>query len=80
MGLIASGEADGIAAQKAAAYLTERQAADGDWIEPDWTGTGFPGAFYLRYHMYRLYFPLMALGRYRTACASTATATVGQRS
>jgi squalene-hopene/tetraprenyl-beta-curcumene cyclase len=80
MGLIASGEAGGTAAQKAAAYLTERQAEDGDWIEPDWTGTGFPGAFYLRYHMYRLYFPLMALGRYRTACASTATATVGQRS
>ena len=31
------------------------------------TGIGFPGVFYLRYHMYRLYFPMMALGRYLTA-------------
>ncbi|MHC5021339.1 MAG: squalene--hopene cyclase [Planctomycetota bacterium] len=67
MGLIAAGEAGGTAAQKAATWLTTAQAADGDFIEPEWTGTGFPAAFYLRYHMYRLYFPLMALGRYRAA-------------
>jgi squalene-hopene/tetraprenyl-beta-curcumene cyclase len=70
MALIAAAEAGGTAAQKAARFLTERQADDGDWLEPDWTGTGFPGAFYLRYHMYRAYFPLMALGRYRAACAA----------
>jgi hypothetical protein len=39
----------------------------GSWRETEFTGTGFPKVFYLRYHMYRLYFPIMAIGRYLTA-------------
>jgi len=39
----------------------------GSWVEPWFTGTGFPRVFYLRYHLYRLYFPLMAIGRYLEA-------------
>ena len=39
----------------------------GSWVEPWCTGTGFPRVFYLRYHLYRLYFPLMAIGRYLAA-------------
>ncbi|MBM4115283.1 MAG: hypothetical protein FJ252_05355, partial [Phycisphaerae bacterium] len=39
----------------------------GSWCETEFTGTGFPKVFYLRYHLYRLYFPLMALGRYARA-------------
>ena len=39
----------------------------GGWVETEFTGTGFPRVFYLRYHLYRLYFPLMAMGRYLTA-------------
>lgn len=46
-------------------YLVRQQLSDGTWEEQPFTGTGFPRAFYLRYHWYRLYFPLMALGRYR---------------
>ena len=46
-------------------WLVERQARDGAWDEPQFTGTGFPKVFYLKYHLYRHYFPLMALGRYR---------------
>jgi squalene-hopene/tetraprenyl-beta-curcumene cyclase len=42
----------------------QRQRADGSWDEPQYTGTGFPGAFYLNYHLYRLVFPISALGRY----------------
>jgi squalene-hopene/tetraprenyl-beta-curcumene cyclase len=45
-------------------FLVSTQRADGDWDEPEFTGTGFPGDFYIRYHMYRIVFPLMALGRY----------------
>ena len=45
-------------------FLMERQRADGTWDEPDFTGTGFPRAFMINYHLYRHYFPLMALGRY----------------
>jgi len=43
------------------------QQPDGGWHEPEFTGTGFPRVFYLRYHYYRIYFPLMALARYRAA-------------
>jgi squalene-hopene/tetraprenyl-beta-curcumene cyclase len=39
----------------------------GSWVEPWFTGTGFPRVFYLRYHLYRLYFPVMAIGRYLAA-------------
>jgi len=42
----------------------------GSWSECEFTGTGFPRVFYLRYHLYRLYFPLMALARYRRAIRS----------
>ena len=39
-------------------------APDGTWDEPQFTGTGFPGDFYINYHLYRLVFPVSALGRY----------------
>ncbi len=42
----------------------------GTWREEEFTGTGFPRHFYLRYHLYRHYFPLMALGRFRAAARS----------
>ncbi|MCH8822823.1 MAG: squalene--hopene cyclase [Planctomycetes bacterium] len=61
--------------------LTNEQAANpklnpdkdpaGSWHEPWFTGTGFPKVFYLRYHLYRLYFPVMAIGRYLSALAIT---------
>jgi squalene-hopene/tetraprenyl-beta-curcumene cyclase len=40
------------------------QENDGTWDEPEFTGTGFPRVFYLRYHDYPIYFPLMALSRW----------------
>ena len=45
-------------------FLVGTQHADGGWDEEPFTGTGFPRVFYLKYHMYPVYFPLMALGRY----------------
>ena len=50
--------------KRASAGCTEHQRADGTWDEPQYTGTGFPGDFYINYHLYRLVFPLSALGRY----------------
>jgi squalene-hopene/tetraprenyl-beta-curcumene cyclase len=49
-------------------YLLDTQNPDGSWDEPEFTGTGFPRVFYLRYHYYRIYFPLLALTTYRTHC------------
>jgi len=46
-------------------WLVERQRADGTWDEPEYTGTGFPGDFYINYHLYRQVFPLTALGRFQ---------------
>jgi len=45
-------------------FLLRTQRPDGNWDEPEFTGTGFPVHFYLNYHQYRLHFPLSALGRY----------------
>jgi squalene-hopene/tetraprenyl-beta-curcumene cyclase len=64
LGLLATGE-DGEAVERGVRYLLDRQGRDGGWQEEFWTGTGFPGVFYLRYHLYATYFPLLALGRWR---------------
>lgn len=48
-------------------WLLDRQTVEGSWNEEEFTGTGFPNHFYLRYNLYRHYFPLMALGRFVAA-------------
>ncbi|MGH7998931.1 MAG: squalene--hopene cyclase, partial [Brasilonema sp.] len=69
LGLLASGQATSafakLAIEKGINYLLETQQSDGTWYEADFTGTGFPGHFYLKYHFYQQYFPLLALGRYQ---------------
>lgn len=67
MALIAAGEAQHEATARGIRYLIERQREDGTWDEPEFTGTGFPSDFMINYHLYRHYFPLMALGRYERA-------------
>jgi squalene-hopene/tetraprenyl-beta-curcumene cyclase len=64
LGLIAAGEADCPEARAGVDWLLQNQQADGAWAEEPFTGTGFPKVFYLKYHYYALYFPLMALSRY----------------
>ena len=64
LGLHAAGESDGRRVARAPSrWLVETQLPDGGWDEPYYTGTGFPGDFYLNYHLYRDVFPVMALGR-----------------
>jgi squalene-hopene/tetraprenyl-beta-curcumene cyclase len=63
LGLLAAGEAQSAAVQRGIDYLLATQQPDGGWAEEEFTGTGFPRVFYLKYHMYPLYFPLMALAR-----------------
>ena len=72
MGLVAAGMQDHPAAQRGIRYLVETQREDGTWDEPEFTGTGFPQVFYLRYHWYPIYFPLMALSRWAAATGATA--------
>ncbi len=67
LGLIAAGDADSAEVRAGVEYLVGTQNTDGGWTEGPFTGTGFPRVFYLKYHMYPVYFPLMALGRYAGA-------------
>lgn len=70
MGLMNGGLVHHPAVEKGFDYLLKNQRPDGGWDEEDFTGTGFPRVFYLRYTGYRIYFPLMALGRYRSMLES----------
>ena len=64
LALLAAGEQGSAATEAGIRWLARTQRADGSWDEPQYTGTGFPGDFYINYHLYRLAFPISALGRY----------------
>jgi squalene-hopene/tetraprenyl-beta-curcumene cyclase len=64
IGLLATVGAADPTSEMAAAWLVEHQNEDGSWDEQEFTGTGFPCVFYLKYHLYRNSFPLYALARY----------------
>src|SRR5690606_37503755 len=63
LALHAAGESDSPAVRRGIGYLADTQRPDGGWDEPQFTGTGFPGDFYINYHLYRMVFPISALVR-----------------
>ncbi|HZP56734.1 MAG TPA: squalene--hopene cyclase, partial [Dehalococcoidia bacterium] len=69
LALLAAGDARSDAVRRGVDYLVRTQEADGQWQEAEFTGTGFPRDFMLKYHLYRNYWPLWALGRYRRILA-----------
>jgi squalene-hopene/tetraprenyl-beta-curcumene cyclase len=69
LGLMSAGYEKHASVADGIRYLLDAQQPDGRWEEPEFTGTGFPQVFYLRYHMYPIYFPLMALSRWAVALA-----------
>ncbi len=74
-GLLAAGEVDSPEVERGIDYLIRTQRADGTWDENEFTATGFPRFFYLEYHEYRNYFPLMAMSRYRNLRRNLALST-----
>ncbi len=76
LGLLAAGDKRSDSVAKGVRWLLERQTDGGSWDESTgegarkqaiYTGTGFPRVFYLAYHQYREYFPLLALCTYKKA-------------
>jgi squalene-hopene/tetraprenyl-beta-curcumene cyclase len=73
LGLIAGGDTTSRSLQHGIEYLLDSQRPDGSWNEDLATGTGFPKVFYLTYHLYRLYFPLLALSEFAKIQRSRST-------
>ena len=74
LGLLASGDFESESVAWGVRWLVSRQREDGSWDESvgdgptrqsRYTATGFPRVFYLAYHLYRQYFPLLALSKYK---------------
>ncbi len=82
LGLLAAGDTRSDSVAKGIRWLIDRQTPEGTWDESAegrngeaiYTGTGFPRVFYLAYHLYRDYFPLLALTTYKKAMDREAAA------
>ena len=80
LGLLAAGDTRSDSVAKGVRWLIDRQHEDGSWDElvpgrngeSYYTGTGFPRVFYLGYHLYKQYFPLLALTTYKRAMEAAA--------
>jgi squalene-hopene/tetraprenyl-beta-curcumene cyclase len=64
LGLLAAGGQSLPAVSAGVEHLLATQQPNGTWHEPEFTGTGFPLVFYLRYHLYPVYFPVLALAQF----------------
>ena len=69
LGLMSAGEVHSDSVRRGVEFLLRTQKLDGFWSDPDFNAPGFPRVFYLKYHGYDKYFPLLALARYRNLAA-----------
>jgi squalene-hopene/tetraprenyl-beta-curcumene cyclase len=65
LALMSAGQQQSDAVFRGIKFLIKSCKKNGDWDEEYFNAVGFPRVFFLRYHGYRLYFPLLALARYR---------------
>jgi squalene-hopene/tetraprenyl-beta-curcumene cyclase len=70
LGLMSSGEVHAHTVRRGIEFLLRAQQPNGVWSDPDFNAPGFPRVFYLKYHGYDKYFPLLALARYRNLTAA----------
>jgi len=69
LGLMSAGEVHSDSVQRGIEFLLQTQQPDGFWRDPEFNAPGFPRVFYLKYHGYDKYFPLLALTRYHNLTA-----------
>jgi squalene-hopene/tetraprenyl-beta-curcumene cyclase len=79
LGLLAAGHERHPSVARGIKYLLQEQRDDGTWLETEFTGTGFPQVFYLRYHLYPIYFPLLALSQWATSIGACLEEAVSAR-
>lgn len=65
LGLMSAGRGDSEAVKRGINFLTKTFDDGNGWTEEYYNAVGFPRVFYLKYHGYRSYFPLLALARYK---------------
>jgi len=65
LGLMAAGRVEDKSVERGIAWLQSVQEPDGSWTEAPYNAVGFPRVFYLRYHGYPRFFPLLAMARFR---------------
>ena len=72
LGLMSAGGVNTEPVRRGIDFLLRTQQADGLWSDPEFNAPGFPRVFYLKYHGYDKYFPLLVLARYRNLIAAEA--------
>jgi squalene-hopene/tetraprenyl-beta-curcumene cyclase len=70
LGLMSAGGVNSDSVRRGIDFLLRTQQPDGLWSDPEFNAPGFPRVFYLKYHGYDKYFPLLALARYRNLTAA----------
>jgi squalene-hopene/tetraprenyl-beta-curcumene cyclase len=70
LGLMSSGEVYSDSVRRGIDFLLRTQQPNGLWSDPEFNAPGFPRVFYLKYHGYDKYFPLLALARYHNLTLS----------
>lgn len=70
LGMMAVGRRDDPAVKRGIAWLSKQQGENGEWEEEPYNAVGFPKVFYLKYHGYKQFFPLLAVSRYRNLQSS----------
>ena len=70
LGLLSVGEIKSSEVERGIKYLVKNFSENSSWEEKPYTAVGFPKVFYLKYHGYSKYFPILAISKYQNLLKS----------